>query len=309
METYSYRCVRFRRQLGLLVHVRCSSSASLSGRSAPAAAPPTKTSPTSRSATKTNPPPRDDPRRKRRPNERQDKKHGRGRDHGPRMGRHQGTEQPAAALVAVDLLRLHRLGGRLYHRSIPAWPLINGRPRACSASRPAPQVAGADRRGRRSRTPRSMPSWPAIDMTTRGHGRSLQTTPSNGGAAIFRANCSQCHGSGAAGRRRLSEPARRRLALGRHDRDIAYTITPRHPERRRLGRALLARCRPSATTASDEPKRSTAGGRSMCRSMSGQEHDALNGRRTGLETCSPRQLRRLPHGRGHRATRARARPT
>ena len=38
------------------------------------------------------------------------------RDHRPRVGRHQGAQQPAAALVAVDLLRHHRLGARLYDR-------------------------------------------------------------------------------------------------------------------------------------------------------------------------------------------------
>ena len=35
--------------------------------------------------------------------------HYRHRDHRPRVGRHQGAGHPAAALVAVDLLRLHRL--------------------------------------------------------------------------------------------------------------------------------------------------------------------------------------------------------
>jgi hypothetical protein len=43
------------------------------------------------------------------------------RHHRPRVGRHQGAEHAAAEMVALDLLRHHRLGGRLRHL-YPAWP-------------------------------------------------------------------------------------------------------------------------------------------------------------------------------------------
>ncbi len=43
----------------------------------------------------------------------------------PRVGRDRGTEQPAAALVGVDLLRHDRLG-LVYTILFPAWPLIIG---------------------------------------------------------------------------------------------------------------------------------------------------------------------------------------
>ena len=50
------------------------------------------------------------------PREARDRRGNRRRDHRPRMGRHQGAEQAAAAVVALDVLCHHRLGLRLLDR-------------------------------------------------------------------------------------------------------------------------------------------------------------------------------------------------
>ena len=140
------------------------------------------------------------------------------RDHRPRVGRHQGARHADAAVVALDALRDHRLGGDL-HDPLPG--LADGHagdagpPRLlepAAASPPRSPRAGGQRAARRAAVGEDL-----------GDGRStipqLLHFATAGGAAIFRNNCSQCHGAGAAGvRRSLSEPARRRLALGRHRR-------------------------------------------------------------------------------------------
>ena len=56
------------------------------------------------------------------------------RDHRPRVGRHQGAEQAAAQMVALDLLRHHRLGDRLLARLCRPGRLVAATPRACSAT-------------------------------------------------------------------------------------------------------------------------------------------------------------------------------
>ncbi len=57
----------------------------------------------------------------------------------------QRAEPPAAALVAVDLLRDHRLRAGLGRRSIPPCPLSARRRPACSATPPAADIDGRDR--------------------------------------------------------------------------------------------------------------------------------------------------------------------
>ena len=47
------------------------------------------------------------------------------RHHRPRVGRHPGAEHAAAALVAVAVLRLHRLGASATGSPIRRWPLVS----------------------------------------------------------------------------------------------------------------------------------------------------------------------------------------
>ena len=72
-----------------------------------------------------------------------------------------------------------------------------------------------------------------------------------GGRSAFQVNCVQCHGSGAAGSHGLSQPQRRRLAVGRRR---STRSTRRSPHGIRFAADAetrdLGRCRPSAPTAS-----------------------------------------------------------
>ncbi len=89
----------------------------------------------------------------------------RGRDDRPFLGRDRGVQQPAAALVAVDLLRHDRLGRDLHDRSTRPGRWSTARRRACWASRPArtwrAEIAAVDEAQRRARAS----SWSTADLT------------------------------------------------------------------------------------------------------------------------------------------------
>ena len=127
-----------------------------------------------------------------------DRRHRHG-DHRPRMGRHQGTEHAAAALVAVHILRHHHLGDRLLGRLSGLAADVRATPPACSATRSRADVAveladlekiRGDEDGQRSARRRS--------PTSRRIRRCWRFARARGKAA-FGDNCAPCHGSGGAG--------------------------------------------------------------------------------------------------------------
>ncbi|WP_390911879.1 cytochrome-c oxidase, cbb3-type subunit III [Pseudosulfitobacter sp. SM2401] len=85
-----------------------------------------------------------------------------------------------------------------YVIAYPAWPLVNGATAGLlgysTRAEVATEIARFDDLNADLRT-----ALAAADMTTLGENPDLQRFAVAGGAAVFRANCSQCHGSGANG--------------------------------------------------------------------------------------------------------------
>ena len=148
------------------------------------------------------------------------------RNHRPRLGRHQRAEQPAAALVAVELLPDDRLGHWLCHRL--SGMAVGERRHGRSA-----WVFNPRRSCRRNRTldeptPICGPHC-AADLTSLRR-PDLHRFAVAGGAAVFRANCSQCHGSGAAGAKGYPNLLDDDWLWGGDIETIAYH-PPWHPQR------------------------------------------------------------------------------
>ena len=202
----------------------------------------------------------------------------------------------------------HRLGARLRRRSIPAWPLI-------TAATAGPARLVQPRRRRRGRWPRPSAragrTARAASRTTAARRdprrrRADAASPSRGGRSAFKVNCVQCHGSGAAGCAGLSQPQRRRLAVGRHARRDRARRSPTASAREPIPTRACRRCRPSARRHPD------AG---ADRRTSPHIVLSLSGRRTTPPHAARRQaifaeqLRRLPRRRRARATASSARRT
>jgi cytochrome c oxidase cbb3-type subunit 3 len=129
--------------------------------------------------------------------EEQDPPGGRSGNDGSFLGRDQGVQQPASALVAVDLLRHDRLGHRL-HGLYPAWPLVNGATPGIlgfsTRANVAEDIQRFDAMNADVRTRIAEVELAAINPRQPG---SLQLRdPGRGGDLATW--CSQCHGSGAA---------------------------------------------------------------------------------------------------------------
>ncbi|EYD75674.1 Cytochrome c oxidase subunit CcoP [Rubellimicrobium mesophilum DSM 19309] len=94
-----------------------------------------------------------------------------------------------------------------YTIAYPAWPLVHGATSGLlgysTRGAVAEEIAGVEqaRSG-------MMEKLANADLTTLGQDPDLQGFAVNAGASVFRANCAQCHGSGAAGEPvgRLPEP-------------------------------------------------------------------------------------------------------
>ena len=147
------------------------------------------------------------------------------RDHRPRMGRRQGAEQAAAQMVAVDLLRHDRLGHRLLDRlsrpgrRSPATPRVSSAiasARCVAEEVDAAKAAQAQFRDKLAAMTadqsKSIPSCCALPSpAAMRRSRQLRAMPRPRRARL----------------RRLSQPQRRRLAVGRRHR--------RHPQDHRYG--------------------------------------------------------------------------
>ena len=124
--------------------------------------------------------------------------------------------------------------------------------------------------------------------------------------AAFGDNCAPCHGSGGAGRQGLSQPQRRRLAVGRHARPDHAD----HPVRRRvraMRRRTTAPMPPSARTGMLKTDADRHASPTTCWSLSGlpTSHGLrrAGGREDLRRQCAPATATTA------RATRSSARPT
>ena len=156
-----------------------------------------------------------------------DRRRHRRRDHRPRVGRHQGAQQAAAEVVGVDLLRHHRLGHRLLDRLsglADAHRLHQGRARLQPARRGGERGQGGA--GRAGAVPRQARGHAARQGQERPRPAALRHGRRRGGVpdqlrALPRPR--------RAGLRRLSQPQRRRLAVGRQHRRHPQDHQLRHP--------------------------------------------------------------------------------
>jgi len=88
--------------------------------------------------------------------------------------------------------------GILYMIAYPAWPLINGATKGVLGFSTRAEVA-AEIESVNKANAAIEAKLAAADLTTISADTELHTYAVNAGAAVFRTNCSQCHGSGAAG--------------------------------------------------------------------------------------------------------------
>ena len=113
--------------------------------------------------------------------------------------------------------------GIWYVIAYPAWPMIKGATEGylgystranVAAEIEAVNEANADLRA----------ALTEVDLTTLTHNEELNRFAVAGGAAVFRTNCSQCHGSGAAGAKGYPNLLDDDWIWGGSIEDIAYTV-------------------------------------------------------------------------------------
>jgi len=116
--------------------------------------------------------------------------------------------------------------GVWYTIAYPAWPMIKGATAGYLGFSTRAQVA-EDIAAVETANAALMTQLAEADLTTLGNNPELQGFAVDGGAAIFRANCSQCHGSGAAGVQAAGYPnlLDDDWIWGGAITDIAYTVT------------------------------------------------------------------------------------
>ena len=116
--------------------------------------------------------------------------------------------------------------GIWYTVAYPAWPMLKGATAGYLGFSTRAQVA-EDIAAVETANAALMTELAAADLTTLANNAGLHGFAINGGAAIFRANCSQCHGSGAAGVQAAGYPnlLDDDWIWGGTIEDIAYTVT------------------------------------------------------------------------------------
>ncbi len=114
--------------------------------------------------------------------------------------------------------------GVWYTIAYPAWPLIQGATAGyqgfSTRANVATEIAAVE-----TANAGKMAELAAIDLATLSDNPDLQQFAVSGGAAIFRANCSQCHGSGAAGAKGYPNLLDDDWLWGGSIDEIAYTVT------------------------------------------------------------------------------------
>ncbi|MBV1866748.1 MAG: cytochrome-c oxidase, cbb3-type subunit III [Marinosulfonomonas sp.] len=113
--------------------------------------------------------------------------------------------------------------GIVYMIAYPAWPLINGATRGVLGFSTRAEVA-ADIQAVTDANAAIESKLAAADLTTVSADTELQSYAVNAGGAVFRTNCSQCHGSGAAGAKGYPNLLDDDWLWGGDIEAIAYTI-------------------------------------------------------------------------------------
>lgn len=111
-----------------------------------------------------------------------------------------------------------------YAIAYPAWPLLAGATPGLLGFSTRAEVA-ADIAAVEASNAGMMTALAAVDLTTIDSSPELHGFAVNAGAAIFRANCSQCHGAGAAGGKGYPNLLDNDWLWGGAITDIAYTVT------------------------------------------------------------------------------------
>ncbi len=158
--------------------------------------------------------------------------------------------------------------GILYVIAYPAWPLIKGA---------TPGLLGWSTRGEVARDIKAFEEknaaieakLAAADVTQISADPELQSYAVNAGAAVFRTNCSQCHGSGAAGAKGYPNLLDDDWLWGGDIESIAYTI--RHGIRSRSEDTRFSQMPAFGEFLSDEEISQLV---NYVWSLSGTEHDA-----------------------------------
>ena len=189
---------------------------------------------------------------------------------------------------------------------MPAWPGLHGYTpgilHRSARAQLAVDLAGAEGPARRARPH----AWPSASLEQIEKDPVLQNYAMAVGQSIFGDNCAACHGAGGTGRQGLSQPARRRLAVGR--------IAGGHPAHHHLRRPLRR---------SRRPRLADAGLRRWTRLLKPDQIDDLTeyvvwpsrtgkarrGRGGARRAAFPGKLRDLPRTRGPGPPAGAARPT
>ena len=114
--------------------------------------------------------------------------------------------------------------GIWYTIAYPAWPMLKGATAGYLGFSTRADVA-ADIAAVEEQNAALTTELASIDLTTLADNAELHQFAINGGAAVFRANCSQCHGSGAAGAKGYPNLLDNDWLWGGSIEDIAFTVT------------------------------------------------------------------------------------
>lgn len=111
-----------------------------------------------------------------------------------------------------------------YVIAYPAWPLLSGATPGLLGYSTRAEVA-AEMAAVDAANADMMTALAGADLTTLSANPDLQSFAVNAGAAVFRANCSQCHGAGAAGAKGYPNLLDKDWLWGGQIADIAFTVS------------------------------------------------------------------------------------
>jgi cytochrome c oxidase cbb3-type subunit 3 len=173
--------------------------------------------------------------------------------------------------------------GVIYTIAYPAWPLVN---------RATAGIMGFSTRAEVARDIQTFADanaaieakLAAADLATVAADPELQSFARNAGAAVFKTNCSQCHGSGAAGAKGYPNLLDDDWLWGGDIESIAFTV--RHGVRNETGDSRFSQMPAFGEILSEEEIAQAA---AYVQKLSGQDHDAAlaaTGETVFIDNCS-----------------------
>ena len=173
--------------------------------------------------------------------------------------------------------------GVLYMLAYPAWPLVNKATAGFLGYSTRAEVA-KDIQTFADANAAIEAKLAAADLTTVSADPDLQSFARNAGAAVFRTNCSQCHGSGAAGAKGYPNLLDDDWLWGGDIENIAFTI--RHGIRNETDEARYSQMPAFGEILSEEEIAQVV---AYVQNLSGAEHDATlaaSGETVYIDNCS-----------------------